>query len=170
MSKQGEETERLENYKFSTRDEYLVALDSVMPPNNYKVNDQVTYLPIEIQEALADVLFHYWNVIDEKYNNILNEIICTVKIEYMPNYPGADIHTCTGSAAHPITMLKGSKVAEFGEKKISNALGMALPASRSKAIGCALNSLGNIFGRNLGRKNLSIDFKLRQINNVENKI
>lgn len=164
--------EKKENFRFSNREEYLVALDSVMPMEYVQTRDLPTgkqlYLPIPIQESIADDIFHYWNVTDEKYIVIANELVCTVRITYMPSYPGADELFCTGSASKAIQMDAKAKVSDFPALKKSNALEYCLPASRSAAIGCALNSLGNLFGRNLGRKisndkHLANDFKIRNI-------
>jgi len=165
-------------FKFSNREEYLRALDSVMPQDYVQSRDLPTgkqeYLPVPIQEAIADDIFHYWNVTDEKYIVIANELVCTVKITYMPGYPEAEELYCTGTAAGPIQMDAGSKITDFPAKKKPNALEYNLPARRSAAIGCALETLGNLFGRSLGRKisdkkPLANDFKIRNHQNVEAK-
>jgi hypothetical protein len=147
-----------ETYKFKNRSAYVEALDSVLPESYYKVrkhgSDSTTYIPAAIKESLADDLFHYWNVIDEDYQVVLGQVICTVKLCYMPNYPGADEHFCTGSAARPL----GSA---------GNTLEYNVPGAKVEAISNALNTLGNIFGRNIGRKiakneYLANDFKIRK--------
>lgn len=167
-----------QQFRFTSREAYLKHLDMVLPPNciqKRKVgNSTKDYLPIPLQESKAHEIFHYWNVIDEKYTNIANELICTVKIEYMPSYPGADIQTCTGSGSQAIEMSSGSKCSDFPNNKSLTALDKNLGSARSKAIGCALGSLGNIFGQNLSRKindstYMPIDFTFRKFNNVENE-
>jgi hypothetical protein len=160
------------NYKFKTREEYLAALDSVMPDTYIQTRDigggkKHIYLPQAIKEAIADDIFHFWNVQNENYTLIANELLCTVKLTFMPNYPEADEVYCTGTAAIPIQMDSGSNVMDFPEKKKKNALEYNAPAVRTEAIGSALNTLGNIFGRNLGRKlnkdqTLANDFKIRK--------
>lgn len=157
-------------YKFSNREEYVRALDSVMPSQFIKTRqagqETSEYLPIPIQEAIADDIFFEWNVTDERYQVIANELGCTVRITYTPSYPGAPELYCTGTAFGAIQMDSNSNVSDFPAKKKVNALEYCAPARRSAAIGCALNSLGNIFGRNLGRKiskneKLSRDFRIR---------
>ena len=159
-------------YKFETREQYLAALDQVMPAKYIQTRDlgqgrKHVYLPSPIKEAIADDVFHFWTVIDENYINIANEIICTVKLNFMPNYPGAEDLVCTGTAARPIQMDAKTTVAQFPGKKKKNALEMDTPAVRIEAISNALGTLGNIFGRSLGRKlnqntPLTPDFKIRK--------
>ena len=158
------------NFNFATREAYLESLDSVLPEKFYETRDlgggkKAVYLPVAYQEAMADKLFLYWNVTNEEYVQILNEIVCIVRITYTPSYPGAEELYCTGSSAHPIQMDSGAKPNEIGTKKKSNALEYCLPASRSAAVSKALESLGNIFGRNLNRKigqqTLAPNFKFR---------
>lgn len=167
-----------EQYRFTSREAYLKHLDMVLPPSciqKRKIgNSTKDYYPIAIQESKAHEIFHYWNIIDEKYQTIANELICTVKLEYMPSYPGADVHTCTGTGSNAIEMSSGSKCSDFPNNKSLNALDKNLGSARSKAIGCALGSLGNIFGQNLSRKinesaYMPSDFTFRKFNNVENE-
>jgi len=164
--------EQKEDYKFKNRAEYIAALDSIMPKEYEQTRDVGNgsthrYYPQAIKEAIADDLFHQWNVINEQYINIANEMLCTVKLLIIPNYPGAQEFMCTGSAATPIQMDSGAKVTDFPHKKKKNALEYNTPSVRSEAIGNALGTLGNIFGRNLNRKlnskqNLSSEFTIRK--------
>lgn len=114
-------------------------------------NKKTSYMPIEVKQALADTIFREWHVVEEKYFNMLNEIVCTVKINALPDYPNSDYITFTGSASKPIQTDSGCKAEEFPKGKKSNALEYCLPAVRSEAIGNALEVLGNVFGRNIGR-------------------
>lgn len=159
------------NYKFSTREAYLKALDSVMPDNYIQKRDlgggKVSkYLPAPIKEAIADDFFIYWNVVDEKYQLIANELICTVKLVFLPSYPGSDELFCTGTAAVPVQMDAGAKIIDFPAKKKTNALEYNVPGVRTEAMSKALETLGNIFGRNISRKinkntDLPNNFKIR---------
>lgn len=151
-------TQLTETYNFKTREDYIRAIDKVLPDQYIQKRDipgqpdPHLYYPIAIQEAVADQFFQEWNVADENYSVIANEIICTVKLTYTPAYPGAGERFCTGSAANPIQSDAGAKPHEFPSKKKNNALQYNLPACREMAIGNALQSLGNIFGRNLSRR------------------
>lgn len=157
-------------FNFTDRAAYLESLDSALPEKFYETRKlgtgkTATYLPFAYQEAMADKMFLYWNITNEEYTQILNEIICVVRITYTPSYPGAEELYCTGAAAHPIQMDAGAKPNEIGTKKKPNALEYCLPAARSAAISKALESLGNIFGRNLnrtiGENTLAPNFKFR---------
>jgi hypothetical protein len=144
-------------YRFKDKEAYINTLDSIMPENYYKERiisggNKQKYLPIAFQEAIADMMFSEWSVIDEQYQVMVNEIVCTVKVVFVPDYPGAEEQFTTGSAAKPIQMQTGSKLTDFPAKKQINALEYCLPAARNAAKGCALEGLGNIFGRNIGRK------------------
>jgi hypothetical protein len=163
--------EQTELYQFANRQEYIEALDSVMPEKYHRTrklgnNRSTTYLPIPIQEAVADMMWHEWNVVDESYQVFINEIVCTVKIAYTPSYPGANEQFCTGSASKPIQMRSQSKVEDFPNAKQQNALEYNIPSAKKTAIGNALEGVGNIFGRNIGREidgqKLPTNFALRK--------
>jgi len=166
-----------ETFQFSNRQEYIETLDSVMPDNyimkrNLGAGKTATYLPVPIQEAIADMMFQEWNIIDEKYDILINEIVCTVKISYVPSYPGANEQFCTGSAAIAIQMDSKSTISDFPKNKKLNALEYNLPGVRKRAEGTALENIGNIFGRNIGRKldkdtSLESNFKIRKYGNKE---
>lgn len=148
--------EEVIEHNFKNMQAYLLALNTPLPETYKKSRDIPTgkhyYYPAPIKEATADAMFHYWNVIDEKYSLLANELLCTVTLQYMPDYPGAFEQTCTGSAAVPVQMDANANVADFPAKKKKNALEYNVPSVRSEAIGNALNGLGNCFGRNVGRK------------------
>ncbi len=117
------------------------------------------YVPIAIQQALADLFFDEVDVIDEKYQQIQNEILCTVKIQILPSYPNSEFRTISGTGAKPIAAVKGSNAAEFPKGKISNSLEYCAPNARISAISNALETFANIFGRNLGRA-ISADYSM----------
>lgn len=171
--------EKVESYRYKDFESYKVALSTPPPPAILKErslggNKTTTYEPIEVKQSFADVFFREWNVVDEKYFNILNEIVCTTKINALPDYPGADFITFTGSASKPIQIDAGTKTIpafkpfEFPKGKKANALEYCLPAVRSEAIGNAFETLGNIFGRSLGRS-VSNDFGFNVSYNSEEK-
>lgn len=161
------ELENVAIYKFKDIYDYRENLDkepseSMILKRDLGAGKSAEYVPIHVQEALADVFFREWNVISEDFKIVQNEICYTVKIEYLPDYPGADFKFCTGSGAKPIQTKSGSKVEDFPIGKITNSLEYCLPASRSNAKSNAFNDIGNIFGRNVARKcsnNFSIKSK-----------
>lgn len=142
-------------YKFKSDQEYKQALnaspESFAKSRSLGGSRKSKYVPIEETEAVADFVFDNWNVIQEDVSVIVNEVVVTVKIQYQPSYPEADIFFCTGSASKAIQQKSGSEAESFPKGKILNSLEYCLPAARSAAINCALGTLGNLFGRNLNR-------------------
>lgn len=162
--------EKIEYYRYKDVEEFKLVLagapqDAWMKERDLGAGKSVKYEPIEIKEALADRVFRVWEVSDEKYMNVLNEIVCTVKIIAVPDYPSAEHMSFTGSASKPVQCDKGAVVHEFPKGKKANALEYCLPAVRSEAIANALETLGNLFGRNTGRKvtnNFGFDLKYKK--------
>jgi len=145
-----------EKYRYKDFEAFKIALTKKPPASMLKSRGlgggkTTNYQPIEVTEALADMMFRDWSITDEKYMNVLNEIVCTVKITALPDYPGSDFITLTGSASKPITCKKGSFAEQFPVGKLTNSLQYTLPAVRSDAIGCAFETKGNLFGRNVSR-------------------
>ena len=133
-----------ETYEYKDLLDWRLALD-YEPPAGWIQSREVgsgrtsKYLPISVIEALADRMFREWYVIEEKPLDIKDGVGFTVKIQGLPDYPGSDHVYFTGSGA-VLFQNKG------------NAIEYQFPAARSKAISNAFNQLGNLFGRNLGRK------------------
>jgi len=96
------------------------------------------FLPLFILEANADICFREWNVVNEEFSQFKDGVFCTVKINALPDYPSADYITFTGSAG---VMFKKNK----------NSIEFDPANARERAIGKALATLGNIFGRSLNR-------------------
>ncbi len=134
-----------------TRKEYRQQIDaapakSAVLNRNLDASGKKThkYVPIHYQEGMADYLFEYWDIIDTKVTFVERSdkvMTCTVivTISYMPKYEGASERVTTGIASGFFASQKNSS--EYGVPKIEN-----------QAIGNALQKIGNIFGRNIGRK------------------
>lgn len=138
-----EDPEIKEIYQYKDLTEFRLALDYPPPDGwiqsrNLGGDRESKYIPISIAEALADMMFREWYVIEEKPLAIKDGVGFTVKIQGLPDYPGADHVYFTGSGA---VVFQDS----------GNAIEYQFPAARSKAISNAFNQLGNLFGRNLGR-------------------
>ena len=151
-----EEKQTKLKHNFPDRESWLAALNAA--PNNSWTqqrslggNRKSTYLPIQYQQALQDIFFDEFDVIDEKYTVIVNEILCTVKCSGLPSYPNSEHRVFTGSGAKPIQVDSGSFPHRFPRGKKTNAVEYNAPAARSSAISNALSTIGNVFGRNLGR-------------------
>ena len=116
------------------------------------------YVPLFIQEALADLFFRECDIIEEKHSVVVNEIVFTVKLSILPDYPDSEHRIITGSASKPIQQDSGSSASSFPVGKKTNALEYNAPAARSAAKSNALTSFANIFGRNLGREGAKNNF------------
>lgn len=157
-------------YNFSNDEEYKKALKASpkqdwVEKRSLGGSKKSSYIPLYIQTALADKLFQQWDVVDEDFRIVHNEIVYVVKIEYQPSYPGAELRRCTGVGAKPIQCDSSSVPSLFPKGKKTNALEYNAPAARSAAISNAFTTLGNIFGRNLNRNtnnNFSLDKKEKE--------
>lgn len=148
--------ETKETHNFKSKEAWQDALNCA-PQNAWTESRQLggrkksTYIPIHIQQGLADIFFDEFNVFDATFEVIVNEVLCTVKISVLPSYPNAEYRTISGSAAKPIQMKSGSDAERFPKGKLTNSLEYNAPAARSAAISNALTTFGNVFGRNIGR-------------------
>jgi len=164
MEKKVETSEQEHNFK--SRKDWLQALQhgpnsSLLKERSLGSGKKSTYLPLHYQQALCEVFFDEFDVIENRVDIVFNEIVCTVKCQGLPSYPNSEYRTFAGIASKPIQCNAGSNVALFPKGKKANALEYNAPASRSAAISNALSTLGNIFGRNLGR-DVKDDYKMNQ--------
>lgn len=148
--------ETIIEYRFKNRQAWFEALNKA--PSKKWILERTLgggrkskYVPIPVQQALADIFFLEFDVIDAKFQVIENEILCTVKIKLIPNYPNSEGRIISGTGAKPIQCASGSKVHDFPIGKITNSLEYCAPAARTVAISNALNTFGNVFGRNIVR-------------------
>ena len=154
-----------EKYRFENRQDWQEALNAApkegwIKTRNLGGNRTSKYVPIPVQQALADVFFNEFDVFNEEYTNICNEILCTVKIQILPSYPNSEHRIISGTGAKPIQAETGSKVHEFPIGKKTNSLEYCAPAARTVAISNALNTFGNVFGRNIGRAIVSNSYNM----------
>ena len=117
-----------------------------------------TYIPLFIQEALADLFFRECDIIEETYTLVVNEVLCTIKMSILPDYQDSEHRFITGTASKPIQQDQGSVASLFPSGKKTNALEYNSPAARAAAKSNALTSFANIFGRNLGREGANNNF------------
>lgn len=160
-------------HNFLNREEWIEALN--VPPQdswikNRKVGGKsIHYIPIAIQQALADFFFHEFDVVDAKFDLIVNELLCTVKISVLPDYPNAEYRTISGSGAKPVQARSGSSAEKFPKGKITNSMEYCAPAARALAISNALSTFANVFGRNVGRDGVSDGYKISRKNDKKRK-
>lgn len=144
-------------YRFNNVNHYNEALACMPKPEYIQTRDlgggkSSRFLGIECQQAYSEVVHLETDVISETYTVVANEILCTVKLCYLPSYPNAQHRFATGTGAKAIQMGSGGDPALFPQKKKINALEYCAAAARSAAISNAFSTMGNLFGRNLNRK------------------
>ena len=169
--------EKRENYeakiehRFENKKAYNQFIDKFAGENYVQSRDigrgkKKEYMPIPFQEGLADMCFSEWAIIREDYTVIVNELLCTVTVSYVPDFPGAQERLMTGTACKAIQQDSGSVAGNFPAGKKKGSLEYNAPAARKAAIGNALEQIGNIFGRNIGRETkdykIEPDFNFRQ--------
>lgn len=156
-----EENEHIEKFLFANHEDWFSVLQEEPNPSWVKERNlgskKNKYVPLPIQQGLADLFFKEFDVVDEKYQMIQNELLCTIKIQYLANYPHSEHRYMTGSAAKPIQQSSGTPASIFPDGKLTNATEYNAPAARAAAISNALTTFANKFGRNLGRE-VSNDF------------
>ena len=118
------------------------------------------YMPLTVQQALADIFFLEFDVIEIKWKIVANEIVTTVKVSILPSYPNSNYRIICGIGSKPVQMRSGALASKFPRSKIINALEYCAPASKSSALSNALQQFANVFGKNLGRK-VSDGFNLK---------
>lgn len=137
-----EEKETIETYYFENRDKWLEALSKAPDEKMIKTRSTGTgthrYIPIEIQEAFADLFFRECDIIENEIGYVNGQIVCRIKLSVLPNYPNSE---------HRILAGIGAKV----ETSKKNSLEYGAASAQATAKSNALLNFGNMFGRNLNR-------------------
>ena len=154
----------VEVYQYKDRESWIQALQKSPPDSWIKsrelgVGKKSKYIPLGIQQALADKFFRECDVVEEHYQVIVNEILCTVKISILPDYPYSEHRFITGTGSKPIQMDSGNSASKFPLGKKTNALEYNAPAARAAAMSNAFTTFANLFGRNLSRE-MATNFSL----------
>lgn len=144
------------------RDAFLKVVNQNPPQKWVKEHpiSKVKYIPIEIIENTLTQLFQEWNVEVKNVQQILNSIAVTVRLHYRDPLTG-EMRYQDGVGAMPVQADKGS-VLSIGTVK-ANAIQIGLPAAKSFAIKDAVEHIGKLFGRDIGRVN-ALDFIPRYSN------
>lgn len=146
----------------SDRDAYLKIVNQNPPAKWIKEHpmSKVKYIPIEIIENTLTQLFQEWNVEVKDVQQILNSIAVTVRVHYKDPISG-EMKYQDGVGAQPVQADKGT-VLSIGTVK-ANAIQIGLPAAKSYAIKDAVEHIGKLFGRDIGRKDV-VEFTPRYMN------
>lgn len=126
------------------------------------------YLPITAVERLLDGLFDGWNPEIKMVNPVINGIYVVVKLS--AKIPNSDkILTADGIGFAEFQTRKGAAPTDFTQLMQSAGV-LAVPRAKSEAIKNAAKSFGNLFGRNIGRKDDNSIVEGEVVNASRNKI
>jgi len=112
----------------------------------------VNYIAISTVEALMDSLFPEHNYEIREVKQLFNSVMVSVRVHYKHPVNGEWFYV-DGVGAQNIQMDAGATANDLSKIK-ANAVMLAAPAAESYAIKDACEKLGNIFGRNINRKDV----------------
>lgn len=150
------------------RDTYLKIVNQ-NPPAKWIVENEcildekgkpAKYIPIGIIENTLTQLFQDWNVEVKDVQIIFNSVAVTVRLHYRDPLTG-EMRYQDGVGAKNMQCDKGTSLSISTIK--ANAVMAGLPSAKSYAIKDAVEHIGKLFGRDIGRKN-DLDFVPRYSN------
>lgn len=110
----------------------------------------VKYIPIEKVEFLLTRIFQEWRVEVIDFKQMFNAVSCHVRLHYKNPISGEwSFHDGLGAVG--IQTDAGKSASDLNAIK-QNAIMLALPAAESYAVKDAAEKLGELFGKNLNRK------------------
>lgn len=144
------------------RDQFLKVVNQNPPEKWVKEHPiaKIKYIPIEIIENTMTQLFQEWSVEVKEVQQILNSVAVTVRVHYKDPISGITKFQ-DGVGAVPAQSEKGTALSISTIR--ANAIQIGLPAAKSFAIKDAVEHIGKLFGRDIGRKN-ALDFVPRYSN------
>lgn len=144
------------------RDKFLKVLNQNPPAKWVKKHPiaGIEYIPIEIIENTLTMLFQDWHVEVKEAIALFNSVAVTVRVHYRDPLTGG-MRFQDGVGASPMQIDKGQAFSASSMK--ANAVQIGLPAAKSYAIKDAVEHIGKLFGRDIGRKN-ALDFTPRYLN------
>jgi len=124
--------------------------------NKYANNSE--YLPIGKVEYLLDKIFQDWKVEVLDYRTIFNSVTVSVRLHYVNPLTGQWMyHDGVGAKELQTQSGTGSLKQDFSNIN-KGAVEMALPIAKTSAIKDAADHLGQLFGRDLNRKD-TVEYK-----------
>lgn len=125
-----------------------------------EVGKPTKYIPIEIIENTLTMLFQDWHVEVKDVQIIFNSVAVTVRVHYRDPLTG-EMRFQDGVGAKNMQCDKGTSLSISTIK--AGAVMAGLPTAKSYAIKDAVEHIGKLFGRDIGRKN-ALDFTPRYSN------
>jgi hypothetical protein len=139
--------------KFEQMDKFLEFINQEPPSNwleSHPLASGVKYLPIDKVELMLTEIFQEWRIELLREGQLLNSVYTAIRLHYKHPINGWTFQD--GIAAVPIKTAKGKNASDMAAI-LNDAIQTGLPASESFAIKDAADKIGNIFGRNINRKN-----------------
>jgi len=156
-------------------EKFTKVLNSKPKVNHIKSRQGADYLPISQIENELDRLFAgLWQTNNLTWQIVANEICVSLELQVFHPVAKTWLSRC-GVGACMIRQKAGAQISDINAK-IKNALEMDLPHAKTDALKNAAKSLGDLFGRNLTRKDkdtteykpILLD-KLKTLNNENDK-
>lgn len=130
---------------------FLKMLYQQPPQNMIQHRQNYRYVPISYIESTLDRLFlGRWKTDNFQWSSQVNEMVGSIDLHVF-NPVTKDWITRTGTAAIAIRQKRDSKVDDFIQTKLKNALEQDFPHLKADCIKNAAGSLGVVFGRDLNR-------------------
>lgn len=143
---------------------YRIILSQNPPKKIIKYHDygKFYYLPITAVERLLDGLFAEWTPEILREGHVANGFYVVVRVKAkLPNSDKTMVADGIGFAE--LQTIKGAKPTDFTQL-IQGAGVLAIPKAKAEAVKNAVKSFGNLFGRNLARKDDNVDAELEVTN------
>lgn len=126
------------------------------------------YLPITAVERLLEGLFESWSVEILREGSVVNGFYVVVRLR--AKIPGSDKELVSdGIGFAEFQTNKGAAPTDFTQLMQSAGV-MAVPRAKTEAVKNAAKSFGNLFGRNITRKDDNYDAELQVVNLSRTKI
>ena len=144
------------------KNDQLKSLLNQPPPRQWvqqnKYANNSSYLPIGKVEYLLDKIFQEWKVEVLDYRTLFNSVTVSVRLHYVNPLNGQWMyHDGVGAKELQTTSGSGTLKPDFSNIN-KGAVEMALPIAKTAAIKDAADHLGQLFGRDLNRKDV-MEFK-----------
>ena len=125
------------------------------PPNPKWIKDHpfskgVKYIPIQKIEYLLTRLFLKWRVEVKQIQTIANSCVVTIRLHYQ-NIENNEWSWQDGIGATPIQTEKDAGAMEWDKVRTDSVM-KAAPAAETYAVKDAAEKIGNLFGKDLNRK------------------
>ena len=139
------------------QDKFLAIVNQEPPKEwvkNHPMAKNVKYLPIDKVELMLTKIFQQWRVEILREGQLLNSVYAAVRLHY--KHPINGWTSQDGLGAVGVQTERDAKASDMSAI-LSDGVMKGLPAAESYAVKDAAEKIGNLFGKNLNRKD-TLDF------------